>query len=413
MGLINRVLSVTLLLAFAAEGVARAEVADWPQFRGPGRDAVSTETGLLKEWPAGGPKLLWKATGIGGGFSSVSLVGDRIYTMGDDKGGTHVLALERDGGKILWKTRVGEAGLHKQYPGPRSTPTVDGDDVASLSQAGDVVMLNRADGKLRWSVSMTDQLGGQRPGWNYSESVLVDGDRVVCTPGGSNGLVAALDRKTGKVIWQTQSVTDPAHYVSMIVAEVDSVRQYIQMSASTVLGIEPESGKVLWKASRRGKTAVVPSPVYADNEVYTTSGYGVGCNAFSVKKAGDGFEAKQIYADKIIANHHGGVLKVGDCIYGYSDAGGWTCQDFKTGKVIWQNKGVGKGAVVYADGMLYCRSEKGPVALVEATPEAYREKGRFNQPDRSDANSWPYPVVAGGKLYLRDQDVLLCYEVGK
>ena len=191
------------------------------------------------------------------------------------------------------------------------------------------------------------------------------------------------------------------------------MRQYIQLTDASVAGVAAADGRLLWRAPRKGQTAVVPTPIYHDGCVYVTSGYGAGCNLFKISSDAGKFSAEQVYANKLMTNHHGGAVLVGEYVYGYSDNKGWTCQDFKTGKAVWQSKHLGKGSLVYADGMLYLRAEAGTgaVALIEATPKAYREKSRFDQPDRSDKNSWPHPVVTGGRLYLRDQDVLLCYDV--
>jgi outer membrane protein assembly factor BamB len=242
----------------------------------------------------------------------------------------------------------------------------------------------------------------------------VDGSQVVVTPGGSKGAVVALNKDTGALLWRSKEFTDPAHYSSLVAAEIGGVRQYIGLTPQSVAGIAAADGKLLWRAPRRGQTAVIPTPIFADDSVYVTSGYGVGCNLFKISSQGGKFSAQQVYANKVVVNHHGGVIKVGDFVYGYSDGKGWTCQNFKTGEAKWQDKQkLGKGSLLYADGHLYLRQEdgKGPVALIEATSEGFKEHGRFDQPNRSDANSWPHPVIANGKLYLRDQDVLLCYDV--
>lgn len=385
---------------------------DWPQWRGANRDGISSETGLLKEWPAGGPKLLWKTTGLGKGFGSVSVLGNRLFTTGDGSQNSHVLALNVTDGQIIWtSSSLGKRGGGPE--GPQGSPALDGDAVYALSQFGDVVCFDAATGQERWRKSLTKDFGGAVPSWNYSESPLLDGDKVVCTPGGARGALVALNKRDGTVLWQCKEFTDPAHHSSLVAATIDGVPQYIQLTAKSVAGVDAKTGALLWQAERAGKTAVVPTPIYSDHHVYVTSGYGVGCNLFEVRKTDGSFKASQVYAEKEIANHHGGVIKLGDHVYGYSDTGGWVCQEFKTGKTVWKNKGVGKGAVAYADGHLYCRSEsgKGTMALVVATPESYVEKGRFDQPDRSDKNSWAHPVVADGRLYLRDQDVLFCYDV--
>jgi outer membrane protein assembly factor BamB len=241
----------------------------------------------------------------------------------------------------------------------------------------------------------------------------VDGAQVVFTPGGSKGTLAALNKATGEVVWRTQDWTDATHYSSIILEEIGGVRQYIQLTAANVAGVSPKDGKVLWKAARKGATAVIPTPIYADNQVYVTSGYGIGCNLFNVFQSGGSLQATQVYANKVMVNHHGGVIKVGDHVYGHSDGKGWTCQNFKTGEAAWAEKGkLNKGAVAFADGMLYCREEdSGTVALLEASPTGYNEKGRFKQPERAKEKAWTHPVVCNGKLYLRDQDLLLCYDV--
>jgi outer membrane protein assembly factor BamB len=387
---------------------------DWPQWRGPNRDAVSTETGLLKEWPAGGPPLVWKAENLGGGFSTPSIAAGRIFGMsyrGEDE---VVWALDASSGKEVWNTRIVTAKSVPHGSGSRATATIDGDLLYVLGVGGVVACLETATGKERWQKNFVDEFGGRMmSGWGYSESPLVDGDKVICTPGGEKGTVVALNKKTGAVLWQTKDLTDRAGYSSVIIAEIAGVRQYIQLTGNSLFGIATENGEILWRADRAGRTAVVPTPIYYDNHVYVTSGYGVGCNLFKITREGGKFKAEEVYANKDMANHHGGVLRIGDHIYGHSDSQGWTCQEFKTGKTVWKNRGVGKGSIVYADGHLYLRSEggSGPIALVEATPDGYKEKSRFDQPDRNRLNSWPHPVIANGKLYIRDQGVLLCYDV--
>ena len=384
---------------------------DWPQWRGPARDNISKETGLLKEWPEKGPPLAWKAKGVGQGYSTVAVAGDRIYTMGDRGDASYVHALQLDGGKNVWSAKVGRPGGN--YEGTRSTPTVDGDRVYAQGQYGDLVCLDAASGKEQWRKNLEKDFGGKMmSGWGYSESVLVDGDKVACTPGGDRGAIVALNKKTGDVVWRTEDFTDEAAYSSLVPAEIGGKRQYVQLTGESVVGISAENGSVLWGAKRHGETAVIPTPIVSGNLVFVTSGYDIGCNLFRVTPGGGKFSVEQAYANKDMENHHGGVVLVGDHVYGTS-GNMLVCMELKTGKVKWKDRSVGKGAVAYADGHLYVRGEagEGEVALVEATPAGYREKGRFDQPDRSDQQSWAQPVVAGGKLYLRDQDLLLCYDV--
>ncbi|HLH56257.1 MAG TPA: PQQ-binding-like beta-propeller repeat protein [Verrucomicrobiae bacterium] len=393
-----------------------AAAGDWAQWRGPNHDGISTETGLLKDWPQGGPKLAWEAKGLGAGYSSVSIFGDRIFTAGDKGEESFVEALSLADGKPVWSAKLGKSGPvgQPQFEGPRATPSTDGELVFAVSQWGEMVCLQAGTGKEIWRKDYTKDFGGACPFWGYAESPLIDGERVIITPGGSQGAVVALNKKTGDVVWQSKGFTDAAHYSSLIIADPGGVRQYIALTPSSVAGIAADDGKLLWKAPRKGQVAVIPTPVYADGFVYVTSGYGAGCNLFKITSDGGKFSAEQVYANKVMVNHHGGVVKIGDYIYGYSDGKGWTCQDFKTGEAKWQDKEkLGKGSILFADRRLYLRQEdkKGTVALIEASPDGYREHGRFDQPDRSSKNSWPHPVVAGGKLYLRDQDVLLCYSV--
>ena len=399
----------------ASATIVSGATGDWPQWRGPNRDGVSTETGLLKEWPAGGPPLAWKATGLGRGYSSGSIVGARIFTMGDSQDASYVRALNLADGKILWSAKVGKPGGGDGYPGPRCTPTVDGNLVVALGQFGDLVCLEADSGKERWRKNISIYFGGRMMSdWGFSESPLIDGDKVVCTPGGPNGAIAALNKNTGAVIWQAKDLKDSAAYSSIIKADIGGVSQYVQLTDANVVGVAPNDGRLLWRASRRGHVAVVPTPVFFNDQVYVTSGYSVGCNSFKITSASGRFTANEVYRNKDMVNHHGGVVRVGDHLYGYSDGKGWVCQDFKTGNTVWAEKAkLGKGSLVCADGQLYLRYEgdKGTVVLIDATPQGYKERGRFHQPDRSQDHSWAHPVVAGGKLYLRDQGLLLCYDV--
>ncbi len=399
----------SLACAFGAAG-------DWPQFRGPNRDDISTDTGLLKEWPSGGPPLAWKATGIGAGYSGVSISGQRVFTMGDQAGASYVHALNLADGKLLWSTKVGKAGAPGWggFAGPRCTPTVDGNLVFAADQWGELVCVNAVTGKELWRKNYEKDFGSKRPEWGYAESPLVDDDKVVVTPGGPQGALVALNKTSGATVWRSKEFTDAAQYASLIVAEMGGVRQYISLTDASVAGIAAREGRLLWKARRKGSTAVIPTPIYSDHQVYVTSGYNIGCNLFKILIDGDSFIAEQVYDNKVMVNHHGGVVKVGDYLYGYSEGKGWTCQNFKNGEAVWVEKAkLRKGSLTFADGNFYCREEdgKGTVVLVEATSSGYKERSRFNPPDRSSKNSWPHPVVAGGKLYLRDQDVLLCFDV--
>ena len=405
-----------IILILSSVTATSAVSAAWPQWRGPNRDGLSTETGLLKQWPAGGPPLSWKASGLGAGYSSVAIADNRLITSGDRTGSSYVSALNLADGKPLWSVKLGQAGAPGWggFAGPRSTPSVDGERVFALGQYGAMVCLETATGQELWRKDFGKDFGGPLPEWGYAESPLIDGNRVVVTPGGSRGALVALNKTTGDILWQSKEFTDDAHYSSLIVAEIAGVRQYIQLTAASVAGIAAADGKLLWKAKRKGETAVIPTPIYHDGFVYVTSGYGVGCNLFKIAAANGQFSATQVWANKTTVNQHGGVIRIGNHLYGHSDSKGWTCQDFTSGAMVWQEKSrLGKGSIAYADGHFYLRQEdgKGSIALIEATPSGYQEKGRFDPPERSDKNSWPHPVIAGGHLFIRDQDVLLCYDL--
>lgn len=395
-----------------------ASAGDWPQWRGENRDGKSSDTGLLQQWPEGGPKLAWKARGLGKGFGSVAAKGDRLYAFGDLADGNYLMALSADGGKALWSTKVGRAGTAGpsgwEFAGPRCTPTVAGDAVVAVNQYGELICVRAADGHEQWRKDYQKDFGAEQPpDWGYSESPLVDGEHVIVTPGGSKGAMVALDKTTGNLVWQCKGFIDPAHYASIVPAEIAGTRQYVQLTAAHVVGVAPADGTVLWRAARKGNVAVIPTPVVDGNDIYVTSGYGIGCQLFRVTKEGDKFTASQVYANHVMVNHHGGVVKVGDCLYGYSDSKGLTCQDFKTGEVKWTEKDkIKKGCLSYADDLLYCREEdSGNVLLVEASPAGYHEKGRLAQPERAAEKAWAHPTIADGKLYLRDQDLLLCYSL--
>ena len=402
--------------AFAAFLVSTAALsaADWPQWRGPNRDDVSKETGLLKSWPEGGPKQLWVFKGAGLGYSGYSISGGRLFTMGIRNGGEELIAVNTKEGKELWSARIGSILKNNWGDGPRGTPTVDGGFVYALGGQGTLICASAADGKIAWQKTM-QEFGGETPGWGYTESVLVDGNRVVCTPGGRDGAIVALDKKTGATLWQSKEFTDGAQYSSIIAENLNGARQYIQLTMQHVVGLNAADGKVLWSVDFPGKTAVIPTPIFQDGQVYVTAGYGVGCLSF---KVGAGNAIEKLYENKVMKNHHGGAILVNGHVYGHSDGAGWTCQNFKTGEEVWSEKSaLGKGAVAYADGRLYCLAENnGTVVLAEASPKGWKEHGRFKlEPQTTQRNPqgriWTHPVIVDGRLFLRDQELLHCYDV--
>jgi outer membrane protein assembly factor BamB len=388
--------------------------ADWPQWRGPNRDALSPETGLLDSWDADGPPLLWKAQGLGAGYASVTVAQGRIYTMGTLKGQASVISLDVKGGKRLWATPVGSGS------DPNCTPTYDGGLVYGLTKDGDLACVDAKSGKVRWSKNFSrDFRGRMMSGWGYSESPLVDGNRLICTPGAEEAAIVALDKKTGKTIWKAES---PGHggaaYASIVVAEVGGIRQYIQLMGRGLIAVDAKDGRHLWSYNRIANgTANIPTPIVKDNYVFCSTGYNSGAALLKLTPSSGGIDVEEVYflSHDTLQNHHGGMVLVGDHIYcGHGHNNGFPiCIKMLTGEVAWskgRGPGTGSAAVVYADGHLYFRYDNGVMALIEATPDEYREKGKFRIPSHSGP-SWPHPVVADAKLYLRWHDGLLCYDV--
>jgi len=387
--------------------------AAWPQFRGPNRDDISADTGLLKEWPKDGPPLVWQATGVGEGFSSVAIAGGKVYTLGNRDGNTYVHALDRSNGKMLWSARVGVAGGNLG-----STPTVDGDRLYAIGQDGDLVCVSVSDGAVRWHKNFKRDFGGEPGGWNYTESPLVDGDKIVCTPGAKDGLLVALNKLSGDVVWKCASpfAESAAAYSSIVVADVGGIRHYVQLTAGGVVGVAAKDGALLWSYDRLGhNTANIPTPIVLRDQVFCSAGYGKGGALLQLAADGDRVRAKEVYLNPELTNKHGGLVVVGDYVYGdRDDSGRPFCADVKTGKVVWrkEERGPGRGsaAVTYADGHLYFRFDNGIMALVEASPTGYKEISTFKIPNAT-SSSWAHPVVVGGKMYLREKDTVWCYDV--
>ena len=391
----------------------QTRAADWNQWRGEGRRGHSPDTGLLKKWPDGGPKRLWLFENCGYGYSAPSVVGGKIFTMGARDDITQLICLDEASGNELWATDIGVIYKNRWGDGPRGTPTVDDGLVYALGGKGDLVCVNATNGDVVWKKSLTKDFGGKLQNWGYTESVLIDGQKLICTPGGKDGSIVALNKKSGEVIWRSAGLTDNAQYSSPIVIQHDDQRQYVQLFMKTLAGVSADDGKVLWSIEFRGRTAVVPTPIHSDGHVYVTAGYGVGCKQIKLGKQ----DPDITYENENIVNHHGGVILLDGLLYGHSDKNGWTCQDFKTGNVVWRSEDLGKGAIGYADGMFYCLEEKsGAVVLIEASKEAWVERGRFKLDPQTKIRSkhgkiWTHPVIVNGKLLLRDQDLVYCYDV--
>lgn len=405
--------SLFAILLFGASSFSLS-AADWPQWRGPERTDISKETGLLKQWPEGGPKQLWLYKDAGLGYSGPAIVAGKLLTMGTRDNEEVLLALDANSGKELWVAKIGKILENNWGNGPRGTPTVDGARVYALGGQGTLICAQVADGQIVWTRTMQD-LSGKTPGWGYTESLLVDGNQIACTPGGKQGTIAALDKTNGKTLWQSKDITDDAQYASIVPGKINDEAQYIQLTMKSLFGVSAKDGAVRWRVDWPGSTAVIPTPIVRENFVYATAGYGAGCKLMEVKANN---QVTEVYANKTMKNHHGGVILVGDHLYGYSDGVGWLCQEFKTGNQVWAERNkLGKGATGCADGMLYCLDEgNGTVVLIDASPNGWSEHGRFKLDPQTKIRSpqghiWTHPVIANGKLYLRDQDLIYCYNV--
>ena len=416
-----------LCLCFSSVPVTRSanmgtSTSDWPQWRGPQRNGISQESGLLKQWPAQGPKLLWQVNDIGDGYSTPSVVGTRIYLM-SNRGmeNEFVQALSTEDGKPIWTTRVGNVGNPNDflYAKARSTPTVDGDFIYALSSDGDIACLETQSGKIRWQKNIRKEFGGKQGIWAYAESPLVDGDAVVVTPGGAQATMVALNKKTGAIIWKSAVPGgDPAGYASAIVVQAGGRKQYVQFLSKGIVGVDAKTGQFLWRYAEVAKgMAQMVTPVARGGYVYGGAN-GIGGGLVRLKSERGGVAAEQVYFARGLPSSIGGSVLVGEYLYGAASAG-MVAVEFATGKVKWEAESIGRGSVAYADGLLYLHGENGEVALVEATPEAYREKGRFTppvQPTRRrlgpyPEKAWTYPVIANGRLYIRDIGTLWAFDI--
>ena len=562
----HRAIALALIVAAFAQNVVCGQF-DWPQWQGPDRTAHSKETGLLKEWPKDGPPLAWKIKGLGGGDSTPSVVAGRIYGMSHRGSDEVVWALSEKDGKEIWGVRIAPAhslNWPQSKEGPSCTPTVDGDRLYVIGLAGNVACLQAADGKVIWQRSIVADFKGRSPMWSFRESPLVDGDKVICTPGGEEITMVALNKLTGETIWkslvpdrvgggQTQNrgfggnrpnamqtdlvlstldkdqnkeistdeitaaptallkldknqdsklsedevspqrgegggdaggqrrrrgpgimrmmkansaldadesgtieeaeiknaavalrkldenrdgkLTDEeagrksmgpqntgAAYSSAIAIDFGGQRQYVQLLAMAVAGVSAADGKLLWRYDKPANSMRIniSTPIYHDGHVFAASAYGAGGGLARLSKSASGeITAEEVWFSKSMENHHGGVILHDGALFGANggNGGGYlACLDFKTGEVLW-NEGepskrrVTKGSVAFADGRIYYRTEEGPIVLIEASRKEYVERGRFDQPERTDKPAWAHPVVANGKLYIRDQDTLFCYDV--
>ena len=417
-------LAIALLVALILQSNGQSNDS-WPTFRGPERTGVSADTGLLDRWPESGPKLVWETAGAGNGYASVAISDGKIYTLGDglstaDDDDEYLVCFDQKTGRQLWAAKTGSPWTNGKpsWQSSRSTPTVDGDRVYVLTPHGELICVG-TDGNEQWRRHLKDDLGGKKAdGWGYSESVLIDGDRLICTPGGTKCTMAALNKMTGETIWTTVRSEDRgAGHASVVIANVGGMRVYVQTTGSGALGVRASDGKLLWSYGIQRTTAVIPSPIVRGDLVFFSAGYGTGGALLRQVKTADGVTADEIYGvNPKLANKHGGIVLVGDYLYGDSDDRGTPfCADLMTGEVKWKSRGSGKksASVTSADDKLIFRYSNGVVALVPASSDQYNETGSFTVPGSGDRPSWAHPVVVGGKMYLREADKILCYDVSK
>jgi outer membrane protein assembly factor BamB len=394
--------------------------ADWPQWRGPHRNGVSVESGLLKEWPKEGPKLLWQAKDIGAGYSTPAVTGGRVYLLGNEGlENEFVQALGVADGKQLWRTRLGNVGnpkMEPNFPAARSTPNVEGEVLYALGSDGDLACIESRTGKMRWQKNLRTDFGGKPGTWAYSESPLIDGETLMCTPGGAEATLVALNKKTGEVMWKCAVPgADEAAYTSALVVESGGIKQYVQMLQGGLVGVDAKTGKFLWRYKKTVSQfkANIPMPVARGDLIYS-AGAGTGGGLIKVKANGDGLEPEQVYFSPKLPTAIGGCVLLGDYLYGTANQG-MQCVEFATGNVKWNDKALGAASLCFADGRIYLHGENGEVALVEPSPDEYREKGRFSPPEQPKHSNqmekaWAYPVVADGRFYIRDHQMLWCYD---
>ncbi|MQA30344.1 MAG: PQQ-binding-like beta-propeller repeat protein [Luteitalea sp.] len=408
--LIGRSAAIVTAAGLAAAVPQAQAPLDWPQWRGPDRSGISRESTLLTQWPAAGPPVVWSATNLGAGYGSISVSGERVFVQGMRNRQSTVTSLNRADGRVVWQKAVGAAASNDRGPGPRSTPSVDGDRLYVLTENGDLACLRVTEGSVVWQRNVLKEFGGRNIPWLISESPLVDGARVIVSPGGRNAGMVALDKMSGATVWTTKELSDEAGYASPIVADVQGVRTVMTMTAEAGVGVRAADGKLMWRYRQAANnTANTTTPVYADDKVFYTSAYGTGGALLGLKAESGEIRAQEIYFTRDMQNHHGGVVLVNGYLYGYNNSI-LTCLDFATGKMMWRDRSVGKGAVSYADGHLYILSEDNVVGLVQAAPGGYRERGRFRIADQG-APSWAHPVVSGARLYIRNQGTLASYDV--
>jgi outer membrane protein assembly factor BamB len=429
MKMINKnrlMLSIFGCITMLATATMDVKAQDWSQWRGPNREGIFKGTNLNLDWTAKTPPLSWTFKQAGAGYSAPTIIGTTLFCQGAADGNDFAFALDTKTGNLKWKQDLGAEHIDSQNRGngPRGSVTVDGDKLYLIRGGGQIHCLSAADGKILWQKDFVKDFNGKMmSSWGFSESPLIDGNLVICSPGGAEGTVMAFDKNTGTVVWRANELTDNASHSSAIIAEVDGIRQYILLTNKCAAGVAAKDGKLLWTAPIEGArvSAVIPTPIYNDNLVYVSNAYGVGCFLVKLTKAGEKFNAEVVYANQNMVNQHGGVVLENGYIYGFTDGMGFTCQNLKTGEIVWREKvnELVKGATLAVnDRLLLLNEQTGLLAVVAASPDGWKEFGRMEIPERSKVETtpkmvWTHPVVANGKLYLRDHDLLFCFDLQK
>lgn len=399
---------VRLAILLVLPWLVQVAPGEWNQWLGPNRDGKSPESGLLREWPAGGPEKVWQIGSLGAGYSSLAIAEGRLFTQGLKNGKQVLIALDVSTGQTIWETPHGQRYSNGRGDGPRGTPTVDGNRVYALGGDGNLVCAAATTGAIIWEKHLLKTYGGRNIRWGISESPLVDGSRVIVNAGGPGASIVALDRETGAELWKTQS--DKAGYSSAVAAVIDGVRHYIVFTGNAAVGVLAENGELLWRYNPvSNSTANIATPIVRDNRVFLSSSYGTGCALLHLKGTGKSIHASEVYFNRDMRNHYSSSILLDGVLYGFSSRI-LTAMHFETGEVAWRDRSIGKGQLIYADRRLYILSEDGDVALIDPDPSGYREISRFEIGSRNFP-TWTLPVISDGRLYLRDQELLYAYSI--
>lgn len=409
--------SISFCLFFSLTGgnVRAQELAEWQSFHGPERSNKSTETGLLSQWPQEGPELIWTISGLGKGYSTVSIADGYIFTSGIENQQTYVYAFDLDG-NLVWKKPNGESwaterSWARSYNGSRSTPTYSEGTVYHLGELGRLTAFNSKSGEEVWSIELREKFDAEIPEYGYSESVHIEGDRLYCSPAGKKAYLVCLDKHNGQLIWANNEIPGTVGFSSGIIFDHGGYHQIAGLSSNCIFGVDLNNGKLLWHTEyENDRSNNVTDPIYHNGYIFASSGYGKGSILIKLNQSGNGIIPEKVWHTELMDNHHGGVILDNGYLYGAGhNARGWFCLDFQTGTQIW--KSGGKGSLTYADNMLYCLDERGIMTLVRATPEKYIATGSFEVPDGGEGMHWAHPVVYGARLYIRHQDKLFAYDI--